>query len=277
MFRESIKAVVCIVLIGAAFGITDAKNNKKHYKSEFGQDKFLNEVLFKGKPNGVFLDIGAHDGVTGSNTWFCEKKLNWTGICFEPIEDLFEKLSKNRNCICVQGAVADKDGMATFRQVIPGPGRSSEMLSGIETLFDPRAIQRIETEIQENGGSYKLIHVPTYELTKILSKHNINHIDFLSLDIEGGELEVLKTIDFKKFYIAAIAVENNYKMPEIRSFLESKGFRYITMLTVDEIYINKNETFDASKMQGLSQDTKSKSDGREKRKKERKKNHKNKH
>ena len=52
------------------------------YKSQFGQDKFLNENIFKNKRNGVFIDIGAHDGITYSNSYVFEKQLDWTGICF---------------------------------------------------------------------------------------------------------------------------------------------------------------------------------------------------
>ena len=54
------------------------------YYSQFKQDQFLNEVLFNNKKNGFFIDIGAHDGVTISNTLFFEKQNDWKGICIEP-------------------------------------------------------------------------------------------------------------------------------------------------------------------------------------------------
>ncbi len=80
------------------------------------QDKYLNENVFKNKKNGVFIDIGAYNGVDLSNTFFFEKELNWSGICFEPIKDAFELLCKNRKCKCINACVSDKDGEVSFLQ-----------------------------------------------------------------------------------------------------------------------------------------------------------------
>lgn len=54
----------------------------------------MNERFFKNLKNGVFFDIGAHDGVSLSNTYFFEKELGWSGICLEPIPEVFERLKK---------------------------------------------------------------------------------------------------------------------------------------------------------------------------------------
>lgn len=114
------------------------------------------------------------------------------------------------------------------------------MLSGIEALYDPRHIERIRREIECMGGSARLIEVPCCLLNPELEKYNIYYIDFLSLDTEGGEINILKSINYEKFYIYAITVENNYGTSEIRKFLESKNFQFITILGgADEIYINK--------------------------------------
>ncbi len=207
------------------------------FRGEFGQDKILNEILFKDKNGGVFIDIGAHDGMSGSNTWYFEKKLGWKGICFEPVPDIFNRLIMNRSCMCINACVSDKDGMVVLRQVI-GAG---EMYSGIESNYDSRHREKIEEEIAANRGSSVFLEVPAYKLNTVLAENAFWDIDFLSLDIEGGELEVLKSIDFNTFYIASIAVENNYEIPEMRSYLESQNFRFIERLGVDEIYINNKE------------------------------------
>jgi FkbM family methyltransferase len=224
--------VICL-LITSSFFILSASL----YKSQVGQDQFLNEMYFKNKKNGVFIDIGAHDGMSLSNTWFFEKELGWRGICFEPLPTVFKQLVENRNCICINECVsADTVGTLLFREVTG----YSQMLSGVETNYDPRHVARIEREITQMGGSSKLIEVSSCLLNSELEKYNFYRIDFLSLDIEGGELSILRSIDFDKFYICAITVENNYGTPEIRTFLESKGFLFITVLgDTDEIYINK--------------------------------------
>jgi hypothetical protein len=63
------------------------------YYSQYGQDKFLFENFFINKKEGFFLDIGAHDGVNGNNTFLFEK-IGWSGVCIEPIPSVFEKLKK---------------------------------------------------------------------------------------------------------------------------------------------------------------------------------------
>ncbi len=208
-----------------------------NYKSQVGQDKFLNEYFFKNKRNGVFIDIGAHDGVSLSNSWFFEKELGWKGICFEPLPNVFRQLQKNRNCTCINKCVSAHEGETVIFREVTG---YSEMLSGVEANYDPRHRERIAREIAQMGGSARLIEVPSCLLNAELAKHNLYYIDFLSLDIEGGELELLKSIDFDTFYIYAITVENNYGTTEIRKFLESKNFLFIAMLDgTDEVYINQ--------------------------------------
>lgn len=207
------------------------------YKSQCGQDQYFNDNFFKNKRGGVFIDIGAHDGETFSNTWFFEKVLDWKGICFEPMPDIFDQLVKNRNCTCLKGAVSDKEGYVSFRR-IHGPNGACEMLSGIESKFDPEHIERLKQHCVGANFSHEFIPVYCYLLNNILEQYQYHYVDFLSLDTEGGELDILKSIDFARFYIYAITVENNYGSNSIREFLESKGFRYITKLEQDEVYIN---------------------------------------
>lgn len=83
------------------------------YHSELGQDKFLEAKFFKGKRNGVFIELGATDGVHNSNTLYYEKALGWTGLLIEPIPWYFEDghLRENRpNSICEQVAIDREEG-----------------------------------------------------------------------------------------------------------------------------------------------------------------------
>src|SRR5687767_14863567 len=99
----------------------------EHFFSQFNQDRFLETEVFKGKRGGVFVDIGANDGITLSNTYFFEKYRDWTGICIEPIPAVFEKLRANRKAICVNGCIAPSNGTAEFLWV----SGAAEMLSGL--------------------------------------------------------------------------------------------------------------------------------------------------
>lgn len=206
------------------------------YYSQFLQDQFLNEHIFSNKRCGIFIDIGAHDGVTLSNTYFFEKELGWTGICIEPLDDIFNTLQHNRSCICIHGCAAPKNGTVDFIEVSTGNG--IEMLSGMHDTYDPRHKWRLEYEIQQAHASYKIVKKNAYNLNDILETYNLYTIDYLSLDTEGGELDILKTIDFSRFNIYIIDVENNYHSPDIQNFLASKGFKLIHSIGVDEIFIN---------------------------------------
>jgi len=206
-----------------------------NYKSQYNQDRFLNENFFHNKKGGVFIDIGAHDGVSLSNSYFFEKELNWEGMCIEPIPTLFEQLDKNRECVKVQGCAWNQDGVKKFR-VIKG---YAEMLSGIIETYDSSHIKRIENECETTNGSYEDIDIPCYDINSLLEKNGFFKIDFLSIDTEGSEFEILKKIDFKKFDIGIIIVENNYNNNELREFLKSNNYGLFTKLSVDDVFVKQ--------------------------------------
>ena len=203
------------------------------YYSQNGQDKFINEVLYSGSKNGTFVDIGANDGITLSNTYYLEKA-GWTGLAVEPIPLVFKKLSANRQCSCVQGCVGEKPGKVTFRAI----SGYSEMLSGIIDEYDAKHEERIQLEIKEKGGSYEDIEINCYKLSDLLREHEITNIQYLSIDVEGGELSILKGIDFDKVHIETIGVENSYSNNHIQKLLVSKGYK-LTCIIGDEFYIKR--------------------------------------
>src|ERR1700743_3764427 len=127
-------------------------------------------------PRGIFVDIGAHDGITGSNTFFFEA-LGWAGICFEPIPELFQQLSSNRKCILKQMALSDKIGEAYFKRI----KGHSEMLSGLVDEYSPEHLSRIEQEFAEHVQEEEIIKVKTSTFNKEVL---FQHIDILSIDVE---------------------------------------------------------------------------------------------
>jgi len=208
------------------------------YYSQCGQDKFVNETYFKNLRDGVFVDIGAHDGISISNTYFFEKELGWTGICVEPIPRIFKQLKKNRNCILVKGCVSDWSGTGQFYMI----NGYCEMLSGLVNKFDPRHVNRINYEIAASGSqcSYNIINVKCYLFNELMEKHGITHINFLSLDTEGGEFDIISTIDFSRYQIDVITLEDNYGDSRFIPFLEQKGFTFVRSLDQDLVFVNKN-------------------------------------
>jgi FkbM family methyltransferase len=195
----------------------------------------MNENIFKNKRNGVFLDIGANDGIAINNTLFFEKELGWTGICIEPYPSIFEKLKNNRSCICINGCIAKETKKDIFLEVSGYPA----MLSGLKSEYCEKHLQRIDYEIGLFGGSKKEIEVQCYNINEVLTQHNMFNIDFCSLDIEGGEFNVLQTIDFDKINIHAFSIENAYSESKFKKFMKTKGYKLIDVLECDDIYVKQ--------------------------------------
>lgn len=203
------------------------------YFSQKGQDKFLNENIFKNKRSGFFVDVGAHDGISFSNTYFFEKYLGWNGLCIEPNPDIYSKLIKNRSALCLQLGIANKKENLKFLKC---SGYMLEMYSGIFDSMDEKHKQRIENEIRQFGGSKEVIDIECRTLRDIFNEYNIHHVDFMSIDIEGGEESAIEGIDFDKVNIDLIVIENNFNRETIGQYLSSQGYEYIKKLGRDDIF-----------------------------------------
>lgn len=232
------------------------------YYSQCQQDKIIHEDYFRDYQSGVFVDIGAHNGITFSNSYFFEKELGWTGICVEPIPEIFKELVANRKCICIQGCITDYSGDGKFFRV-KSPSTPVEMLSGLMQKYNPTHFNRMKLELSQSGGTLNIIDVKCYLLNDILKQNGISHINLLSIDTEGGEFEILSSIDFSKYKIDVITVEDNYNDPRFIPFLKEKGFNFVKYIEQqDLLFVNKNfnpHEKSANTSYELSSDSKSKS------------------
>ena len=206
------------------------------YYSQFGQDKWLYENIFKDKKNGFFIEIGADDGIDKSNTKLFED-LGWDGICIEPSPTRFNLLSQNRKCICVNYAVSSTEGTQEFMDII-GWGKG---LSGIVDKYCEKHKERISLELnnKDNHG-FNLINVQSKNLNNILSEYNINNIDFCSIDTEGSEEDIIKSLDLEQYNIKVLLIENNYSSFDINMYLSKNGYYYLTTLEIDDVYISNS-------------------------------------
>lgn len=216
------------------------------FYSQDQQDKYLEENIFKGYKNGFFIDVGAHNGKSINNTLYFEENNNWTGINIEPIEKVYNDLIINRpNCININCAVCNNDGETEF---LCNTGYT-EMISGIKNTFDPRHMERLKNENKKYGSSTEIIKVKTKKLETICDLNKISHINYLSIDVEGAEFEVIKSINFDKVFIDVIGFENNYNdssMPIIKYLLDKN---YIVIKKSQDIFmIHKNSNFNLGKL-----------------------------
>lgn len=204
------------------------------FKGEIGQD-IIAYLCLKNKKNGFYIDIGAYDGIRWSNTCIFEK-LGWDGFCVEASPKTFEALKKNRKCDLYNYAVCSKN-----------IGKTSFLISradGLNVLEYHNTTEHKERIERESDNNMEYIEVDTITFEELMSNYkNINHIDFMSLDIEGGELDVLRSIDFDKYSFGLITVEYNENYNEILELMNSKGYKKLMDNHWDLIFI-KNHNID---------------------------------
>jgi FkbM family methyltransferase len=211
------------------------------FYSQYSQDEYLENKFFKGYKNGFYVDVGAHNGIDINNTLYFEKNNNWNGINIEPIKKVFDSLVKNRpNDININCAVCNNDGETEF-YLNEG---YTEMLSGIKDKYDKRHLERLNNENNEKSSTTQIIKVITKKLETIFDENKISHVNYLSIDVEGAEFEVIKSINFDKVFIDIIGFENNFTDVSIPIifFLENNGFK-LDIVSNDIFMINLKSQF----------------------------------
>lgn len=190
-------------------------SSKMAYHSQIGQDQWVESILGK-KTDGFFVELGACDGLYLSNTIFFEKERGWKGICIEPNDYYFEKLVQNRSCYTVNELAYSFAGLTV-------PFAICDSVSGI-----------IDSNIGPFTKKQHSVEKITTTLGSILDRyHAPSVIDYLSLDVEGQEYNILRTFPFDKYQFRCITVEHNephvgpMQQMLIREILEKNGYHYV--------------------------------------------------
>lgn len=191
--------------------------------------------FFKNKTDGFFVEIGANDGVNISNSYHLEK-IGWDGVCIEPIPEIYDMLIKNRKCECYNVAITEEEKEYEFLHVKGKrhPHIYIDMLSGIVDYYDERHKQRIDSEVAKYKGDKVYFKVEGKKFNNLIQRTNI---DYVSIDTEGNELSIIKSIDFGKYNIFSFSIENNYNDPELIKFMLSKGYEHVSDINPDNIFI----------------------------------------
>ena len=190
-------------------------------------------ALLNFQDNGFFVEFGATDGLFLSNTFLLEKKKNWAGILSEPSKVQNKNLKINRSCNLDYRCVWSKSGEnITF---------SEAKLPHLSTInFFKKSDQH--KNLRKNSYQYQ---VETISLEKLLDNFNApKHIQFLSIDTEGSEYEILKEFDFSKYSFSILLVEHNFTLKRdlIYRLLSSNGYlRVLDYISgVDDWYVCKS-------------------------------------
>ncbi|MDQ3457184.1 MAG: FkbM family methyltransferase [Actinomycetota bacterium] len=196
-----------------------------------GQDLFVLEIL-DGMRGGFFVDSGASNGVNGSNTKLLEEEFGWTGLCIEPNADLFAQLVRNRNCVCLDYCIYDREGSVEFVEV-------ANVYGGILEQYDPEHL-RLVTSMLGAGGQLPTRLKPARTIGSVLREHAAPAVvDYWSLDTEGSELSILRSFPFDEYVVRVLTVEHNYSpaRERLRGLLERRGYVRVGSLGIDDCYL----------------------------------------
>lgn len=198
------------------------------YYGQHREDEFLN-TLFPEEYIGVCVEVGAADGINGSNTYFFERK-GWRALCIEPIQISFDNcLSCRKECVncCISSEDSEDKDFHIFCL-----DTNVSAISGLEP--DERLIESHSHLITDR----KLCKVKVRSLTSLLDELNYpTTIDFISIDTENTELDVLKGLDFEKYDIKAMVIENNFDEPFCEDYLKPLGYKKIHRIAVNDFFI----------------------------------------
>jgi FkbM family methyltransferase len=204
------------------------------YYSQCGQDQLIDELLWH-KRRGVFVDVGAADGETNSNTLFFEETRDWHGLLVEPHPAAAAACRARRSSSVVECAILSRSDnyLTEFRAI---SGEYSQMSYAIDRA-DRLNIDRIAKYAQKSPLEESIIMVQVCPLQALLDKFNLHHIDYLSIDTEGADLDVVQTIDWTRTTATVISTEKQANPLAIDSFLTSIGYKIIHDLGWENIWL----------------------------------------
>ena len=220
-------------------------NATQKYFAQFGEDRIL-DAIFQHQREGNCVEVGANDGITDSMTYHFEL-MGWECLLVEPVPDLARKISEKRNCIVKTYAASSIEGEASFTIAEKALG-----MSGLGLSKDQRK------KITRAGGTPKETTVRKKTLDSILEESNFSRIDFISIDVEGHELEVLKGFSLENFQPRIVLIEDNQDQtdPAVQDHMKSKGYVLFRRTGVNDWYalLNDRELVNPERLAALPEE-----------------------
>lgn len=180
------------------------------YYSQYGQDQYVIDRL-NHQQNGVFVDVGAAHPTQISNTYVLETKFGWQGLLVEADEQFIQQLQQHRSSTVISALVFNQDNLPvqyiTTCEVGSGYGNH---INGFGVPHSVKLGQKTLT---------------TTTLQNILVDNNMpTVIDYLSVDVEGAELQVLQSVNLDKYTFRIITVEENNQFQQLQNLLTSHNY-----------------------------------------------------
>lgn len=203
-------------------------------KAQYGEDRYAMNTFFAKKLGGIVLESGALDGLTFSSTYLFQNEADWLAVHVEASPVSFAQLEKNRpDCVNVHAALCVRETEVHY--IGPSSAATSGAVGGVMEFMPPGALDLFWPKDGNGdrrgiygGGKAVIYPVLCRRLDSILNSIGLSHVDLWILDVEGAELEVLKTIDLNRVTIDVIAIEldgkNTQKDADVNTFLIERGY-----------------------------------------------------
>ena len=203
---------------GFHYVLNRMKGRIRYFNEETNNDCWVVDALQQ-KQNGFFIEAGAWDGIKASATYALEKYFGWRGLLVEP-GPAFLQLQKNRQkSICVNKILSDKKSAEEF---VSFPDFNYGYSCTKENFVKNQS--KILKAHNKKKVAFEETLIETVPLADLLEEHNApTIIDFLSLDVEGSELKILKNFPFHKYKFRCISIEGD----ECDKLLLSKGYKKV--------------------------------------------------
>lgn len=193
---------------------------RQQYFGEIGQDKWVLERVFPGVTNGYFVDIGSGHGTIGSNSRALEER-GWSGVCVDP----FPIHMEGRTCEMFKEVVFSKPGLLMTFHTAGGLGGVGETLG----------------KWNKTAASAPTVDIRTVTVADILARAGApQFIHYVSLDVEGAELEALRGFPFDRYHVGAWTIEHNREEPkrsQIVALLAAHGYGRVHDWRQDDFFV----------------------------------------
>jgi len=209
------------------------------YYGQWETDKII-ESYFKNKSDGICIEVGAANGYKGSNTKYFED-IGWDALCIEPNIEHKESLTAHRKFVRYYACGKENKELPLH---IFRVGKD-DITSSLTSLSPDERLVEDHKEIIND--SYK-VDVKVRTLNWILENEtsdtpfeNVVDIDFISIDTEGTELDVIKGLDFDKYSVKLLIIENNYNDDNIEEYMNLMGYKKDKRYKINDFYIKHDE------------------------------------
>jgi FkbM family methyltransferase len=198
-------------------------------------------LAFAGQATGSYIDIGAgHPVADNVSFWFYER--GWQGLAVEPqrdLVDLYARLRPRDTCVCA--LVGTKSGVSDFHVF--------DRFHGLSTTVETYA-----RAAGAFGAAYRTVQLPTISLAKLCEDHHVGAIDFLKVDVEGAEADVLRSGDWRRFRPKVVVVEaiapgsGEPSWDRWEPYLLAQGYKFALFDTLNRFYVAQEQPEIAARM-----------------------------